>query len=58
MDGMEDTLQGGRAEMRGFGGRAGFTPFARIFTGSSFSVFVVFVLLFGCGFVLFSLPVK
>ena len=36
MDGMEDTLQGGRDEMRGFGGRAGFTPFARIFTGSSF----------------------
>ena len=34
MDGMEDILQGGRDEMRGFGGRVGFTTFAKIFTGS------------------------
>ena len=38
MDGMEELLQGGRDEMRGFRGRAGFTIFASIFTGS-FCVF-------------------
>ena len=27
LDGMADILQGGRDEMRGFGGHAGFTPF-------------------------------
>ena len=44
MDGMEDILQGGRDELRGFGGRAGFTTFARIFTGSfCLLVFVGFV---------------
>ena len=37
---MEDILQGGRDEMRGFGGCVGFTIFARIFTGS--------FCLFGC----------
>ena len=62
MDGMEDTLQGGRDEMRGFGGRAcGFTTFARIFTGSFlFVALCLLVLLLGwcclLGFVcLFSL---
>ena len=40
MDGMEDTLQGGRDEMRGFGGRAGFTIFCEDFTGSFLSVVV------------------
>ena len=52
LDGMDDILQGGRDEMRGYGGRAGFTAFARIFTGSFLSfwwfccvVFVFFWLL-------------
>ena len=31
---MDDILQGGRDDMRGYGGRVGFTTFARIFTGS------------------------
>ena len=51
MDGMEDTLQGGRDEMRGFGGRAGFTTFARIFTGSFLFVSLcLLVLCFGLVF--------
>ena len=33
MDGMEDILQGGRDEMRGLGGRVGFTLFASFSTG-------------------------
>ena len=47
---MDDILQGGRDELRGFGGRAGFTTFARIFTGSFLSVwwFVVLFLFFVC----------
>ena len=31
---MDDILQGGRDDMRGYGERVGFTTFARIFTGS------------------------
>ena len=31
---MDDILHGGRDDMRGYGGRVGFTTFARIFTGS------------------------
>ena len=56
LDGMEDILQGGRDEMRGFGGRAGFTTFARIFTGSFLSVWLfcfVCFWFFVCGFFCF-----
>ena len=42
LEGMDDILQGGRDDMRGYGGRAGFTTFVRILTGS-FCVFGVFV---------------
>ena len=46
MDGMEDILQGGRDEMRGFGGRAGFTTFARIFSASFLFVSLCLLVLF------------
>ena len=49
---MEDLLQGGRDEMRGFGVRAGFTTFAR-FSPALFVCLVVLFCLFWffvCGF--------
>ena len=57
MDGMEDILQGGRDEMRGFGGRAGFTTFGRFFTGSFLSVSLCLLVLFWVGVVCWALSV-
>ena len=56
---MDDILQGGRDDMRGYGERVGFTTFARIFT-SSFCVvggFCCVVLVLFLGFSAFQ-PVK
>ena len=50
---MDDILHGGRDDLRGFWGRAGFTTFARIFTGCFLCFVVSFVCLCLFFFVLF-----
>ena len=50
---MDDILQGGRDDLSGYRGRAGFTTFARIFTGSFLCVVFLCLLVFCLFFVLF-----
>ena len=54
LEGMDDILQGGRDDLSGYTGRAGFTTFARIFTGSFLCVVFLCLLVFCLFFVLFA----